>query len=202
MDQAYSVEPGIWGFSPNNIVTVDNIILDENLEYIYSYSRMVSNWGMNDGDEAWSNRVHGGMDLQMCNPDVVSIIDSCWLVAQKHISNHFGVNFYGRASTIVRWRAGDGQSPHADKQLPDGSPSRNPENDVGSVIYLNDDYEGGQIYFPIQGIEFSPKPGSLVFFPGDINYLHGVKTVSKGTRYTLPNFWTAVASDNGRCNQT
>jgi hypothetical protein len=31
-------------------------------------------------------------------------------------------------------------------------------------FYLNDDYEGGELYFPLQGIEFKPNQGPHIFF--------------------------------------
>ena len=60
----------------------------------------------------------------------------------------------------------------------------------GCVYYLNDDYEGGEIYFPNQNIKLKPKPNTLVFFPGTLEYLHGVNPITNGIRYTLTSFWT------------
>jgi hypothetical protein len=36
------------------------------------------------------------------------------------------------------------------------------------------------------------KPGLAVLHPGDINYLHGVKMVTAGERFTTPAFYTVV----------
>jgi hypothetical protein len=57
------------------------------------------------------------------------------------------------------------------------------------LFYINDDYEGGELYFPNQGIQFKPKRGSAYFFPGDMNYVHGVTKIKSGIRYTCPFFW-------------
>lgn len=60
-----------------------------------------------------------------------------------------------------------------------------------SVLYLNDGYEGGEIYFPNQGYYYKPQCGDVVMFPcGGHEYLHGVKPVT-GRRYTVPMFHTA-----------
>jgi hypothetical protein len=53
----------------------------------------------------------------------------------------------------------------------------------GMVLYLNDDYEGGQIYYPNLEIAIKPEAGSLVMHPGTEEYLHGVATVTSGIRY-------------------
>ena len=68
-----------------------------------------------------------------------------------------------------------------------------------SLLYLNDDYEGGEIYFPQHGyFEYKPKPGSIVFLEGSIDYMHGVKPVPQGTRYTITNFWTKSAKASSK----
>jgi predicted 2-oxoglutarate/Fe(II)-dependent dioxygenase YbiX len=58
------------------------------------------------------------------------------------------------------------------------------------VIYLNDDYEGGEIYFPNLSLELKPLPGTLITFPGTLRYLHGVRRVTGGMRHTIASFIT------------
>jgi hypothetical protein len=86
--------------------------------------------------------------------------------------------------------------PHADKELHEGDneglPNDFPYYDIAGLFYLNDDYEGGELYFPQHDIEFKPKAGAAYFFPGDKNYLHGVKEIKSGIRYVIPFFWTIL----------
>jgi hypothetical protein len=56
---------------------------------------------------------------------------------------------------------------------------------ISILVYLNDDFSGGEIYFPDRDVIISPKPGMLILFPGTKNYEHGVKKVESGIRYTL-----------------
>ncbi len=56
---------------------------------------------------------------------------------------------------------------------------------LAAIIYLNDNYEGGEISFPDRGIDIKPKSGMLITFPGNKNYVHEVKEVISGTRLTL-----------------
>lgn len=90
---------------------------------------------------------------------------------------------------LVRWRNGDMQHPHADGEIDGGVHPYNWRH-FGCIYYLNDNYEGGEIYFPNQNIELKPKPNTLIFFPGTLEFLHGVKPVTNGVRYTLSSFWT------------
>jgi predicted 2-oxoglutarate/Fe(II)-dependent dioxygenase YbiX len=53
------------------------------------------------------------------------------------------------------------------------------------MYYPNDDYDGGEIVFPDYDLKIKPKPNSLIMFPGNENYLHGVLEVLKGFRHTF-----------------
>ena len=55
-----------------------------------------------------------------------------------------------------------------------------------SLIYLNDDYDGGEFY--TDEIIYKPKANSLTFFDGSETY-HGVKQVKTNHRYTLIFWW-------------
>ena len=57
------------------------------------------------------------------------------------------------------------------------------------LLYLNDDYEGGEIEFRHSGIKFKPEAGSVLFFPSNFLYVHEVYPVTKGPRYALPNWY-------------
>jgi len=66
------------------------------------------------------------------------------------------------------------------------------DNHIPTLVYLNDDYEGGEISFAIHNITIKPKIGDLLIFPGNMHYAHEVKEVLSGTRYTLPIWFTIV----------
>ena len=51
------------------------------------------------------------------------------------------------------------------------------------LIYLNDDYEGGEIEFPNQNIKFKPKAGSALIFPTQEPYAHKSYDVLDGFKY-------------------
>ncbi len=56
---------------------------------------------------------------------------------------------------------------------------------LSSVIYLNDNYDGGELYFKDHDISIKPEAGDYITFPGNRHYQHGVKEVSGAVRYTL-----------------
>ena len=57
------------------------------------------------------------------------------------------------------------------------------------IINLNDDYEGGDLVFTdqkekeIKRLKLSK--GSVVFFPSNFMYPHGIQPITKGTRYSI-----------------
>jgi predicted 2-oxoglutarate/Fe(II)-dependent dioxygenase YbiX len=63
------------------------------------------------------------------------------------------------------------------------------------LLYLNNDYEGGEITFRHSGITLKPEPGSVLFFPSNFLYVHEVAPITKGPRYALPNWYHNVAQD-------
>lgn len=50
-----------------------------------------------------------------------------------------------------------------------------------TLLYYNDDYEGGEIVYPEWGIEYKPVAGDLVIHSAEV--VHGVKLVKSGIRY-------------------
>ena len=59
------------------------------------------------------------------------------------------------------------------------------DRDISVVYFLNDDFEGGELFFPNLDLLIKPEAGTLVCFPSDHNYIHGVKPVTSGRRYSV-----------------
>jgi hypothetical protein len=64
----------------------------------------------------------------------------------------------------------------------------NEYSDRAALLYLNDAYTGGELYFPLQDFEYKPPTGSLIFFEGDYTIPHGVKKVESGVRNNMISF--------------
>jgi hypothetical protein len=70
---------------------------------------------------------------------------------------------------------------------------------VTAVLYLNDDYEGGEINFRLTGpndhlnvveeIVYKPVAGDMLFFPSTPPYYHGVLNVKKNPKYIVRLYW-------------
>ena len=51
------------------------------------------------------------------------------------------------------------------------------------TLYINEDYGGGEIFFPDHNIFYKPKAGDLVMYPG--KFKHGVMPSSGSPRYSI-----------------
>lgn len=196
------VKPGHFGNSADNIKIINNFVELEDLKIIQKFLPTINEW-MDAGENQyaedgtctydasyWSNRQCSWDILQKINIDIYNLVDKYIDKMKKFLEDEFKVNLHKRPPVIVRWFSGLEQRPHADKQLNDGNPNPFPTYDINSLIYYNDDFDGGELYYPQHNIEITPKPGLAVAHPGDINYLHGVKMVTKGERFTTPSFYT------------
>ena len=58
------------------------------------------------------------------------------------------------------------------------------------TFYINDNYDGGDIEFYVNGdiINHKPKAGDIIVFPSDAPFFHGVKTIPTGNKFFVRNF--------------
>lgn len=55
---------------------------------------------------------------------------------------------------------------------------------LSSVMYLNDEYDGGELWFPYLDLTFKPEYGDIVLFPSTYIYAHAAKPVTSGVKYS------------------
>lgn len=203
-----SITPsGFFGDSKDNIQAREGIITPEELKFLADAARSIEQWDVTEthynengtviyDSSYWDNRVASRPILDKVNPEISIVIERIVERLKKEVDEFFQVDALPTSPAIVRWMPGYRQEPHADKELhtgPDaGKPNDFPFYDLSGLFYLNDDYEGGELYFPNQDIKFKPKPGAGYFFPGDMNYIHGVTEITSGIRYVIPFFWTIL----------
>lgn len=86
---------------------------------------------------------------------------------------------YFEAINVVRYGKGEYFKVHTD----DGDPYR---CTVSCVGYPNDNYEGGDLWFPKFNLKYKPKAGDFVIFPSAYAYAHSSEPVTDdGIKYSL-----------------
>jgi predicted 2-oxoglutarate/Fe(II)-dependent dioxygenase YbiX len=66
------------------------------------------------------------------------------------------------------------------------------DRDLSIVCFLNDDFDGGELVFPALDLVIEPSAGTLVCFPSDHNFVHGVRPVRAGHRYTAVSWMRVI----------
>jgi hypothetical protein len=89
----------------------------------------------------------------------------------------------GGFGTLQRMQSGVELKSHTDQHT-------DPSIRYAAILYINDDYKDGELFFKNRAdSDLRPKPGTLLIFPGNEEYEHGVRPVSDGpTRYVTVGF--------------
>lgn len=58
-----------------------------------------------------------------------------------------------------------------------------------SILMLNSDYEGGELYFEHHGVEVKLEEGDVIMFRGNAENLHGVRPIKEGQRFNFIFFF-------------
>ena len=198
---------GYFGDGKEMIVELENFMTEEEIEFLEKAAKSITIWDVTETHvnengtvvyEAsyWKDRVATRPSLDKNDKSIAPVIEGLFNRLKPIVEEFYNVEAIPTNTTIVRWLPGQLQNPHADKELHEGEdaglPNDFPYYDLSSLFYLNDDYEGGELYFPLQGVQFKPKKGAAYFFPGDMNYIHGVTEIKSGIRYTCPFFWEII----------
>jgi hypothetical protein len=83
---------------------------------------------------------------------------------------------------IVRYSPGQFFNEHSDG-------SETLQRKLSMVVYLNDNYLGGEISFTKFNSSFKPTANTVFLFPPTEEYSHAAKPVVEGTKYVLVGFW-------------
>lgn len=115
---------------------------------------------------------------------------------ERAIAHSFGfaadkVNLYRMNYQVLE--AGQGLGWHSDSQ---GGVSGYTDNCYSALLYLTDDYTGGEIlFYPQNSMDkneadsYHPTSGTLIFFKGDQKFPHSVNNVVTGERANLILFY-------------
>jgi len=164
-----------------------------------THPNLLSNY---DTAEHYNNR-----KIDLCNVRT-HMVRNCMryveMVALNEIALHAKNVMYPEQTEIMRFPLGSHQPTHIDtySDLSTDDPNAPPivpQTEWAAICYLNDNYGGGELWFPKQeGIEeefvYTPVAGEMVIFEG-LKFEHGVKKVYKADRYTIPMWFTSNPMD-------
>jgi hypothetical protein len=169
-----------------NIATIENFahrdICAKILEFIEN-SQHPENVNETDPNVIWYRRVC----LMEQDAEIYFLVEMLCERLRAIAEERFSVNLDSPMWGIAKTLPGNVPDEHADSQNMDGSPKIGCENFyISAVIYLNNEYAGGELVFPKLDIRYSPSPGDCVLFPSDLSHSHYVDSVGAGKRIAIP----------------
>lgn len=145
-------------------------ISDGEINYSFGYKKNIKVDMSSESDQ----------ELALINKIIVDAISK----ASNHYAEINGINI-GTLHQIYASKYPDGRAigPHVDSYKGDS------HRILSAVLYLNDDYEGGELLFPNQNVKIKPEPGSVAVFPSVEPYYHQSLEIISGMKYAVPGFW-------------
>jgi hypothetical protein len=128
-------------------------------------------------EEALGAKNESNKDLFEMDANVFSVIKTC--ISDYAKSWEVDINFF-EPLVFARYTAPTGYFfPHSDDAL-------EVVRSVSAVLYLNSDYEGGELTFTrLDNLKIKPEAGDLVVFPSTYLYKHASEILTKGTKYCV-----------------
>ena len=86
---------------------------------------------------------------------------------------------------LHRYTKGQTLGVHCDQERMEDPTHPHTRRLLSVTLYLNDDYEGGEIHYPRRDLSLHPTAGSVVMFPSNFAWPHASLPVSEGTKYSV-----------------
>lgn len=102
------------------------------------------------------------------------------LSAGTSYHSRYGINesFWQEGYNLLKYNTGQEYKVHYDSGTGMG-------RHLSCILYLNDNYTGGEIEFPLFKVKIKPKAGMLILFPSNFAYKHIAHPVTSGTKYAM-----------------
>lgn len=113
-------------------------------------------------------------DVKKCYDDYNDVLQKCLEDYEKRFN--FKME-YMEAINFVRYEKGQHFSVHTDDGFSYSCT-------VSSVGWFNDDYSGGELWFPYLNLKFKPQKGDILFFPSTYIFAHASLAIDDGVKYS------------------
>jgi 2OG-Fe(II) oxygenase superfamily len=195
--------PNIDFNSEEEILIIENYISDETAKFLstaFNEYLSLNPHGIFSGP----GRAENAHEISSYNPiipltfnketnlavDIISML--CKLIS-------FDVSKYAKKELVMKsvfygiMRTGSRNGLHIDNYFQDSKGNiidkEDSEEDYSGLLYLNDEYSGGELEFTKQNLKIKPKPGTLIIFKGDETKPHQVLPVLSGNRANIVMFF-------------
>jgi len=108
---------------------------------------------------------------------------------QKEIETFNDLKLKPLSFYFIKWKPHSYLDFHSDNSNLDGTDNGFSHLKHAAMIYLNDNFNGGELVFQKNNISLKPVSGTFLAFDGGINNIHSVNDILDGTRYVIGTFW-------------
>lgn len=164
----------------NYIDSIEKVSSDESLGINFVPAGLIGN--MNNTIRTNS---HLGLSVYANENEVMREINNDF-----HLTLNSGVSWYmkqfisgdpiyfSEPFNVLKYKGGEKYDAHYDG-------STGTARSVSAILYLNDNYEGGELEFVNFNIKIKPVAGTLYLFPSNYAYSHIAHPVQSGTKYAI-----------------
>ena len=163
------------GNNPNNVKIFNNYISKEECDNII---RLINSTETSNNRPLQPDNT-GKPTLSLLYYDSLTYSEKYIPQIQDLVEKEYGVKLKPRNSRFAQWVHSNSPT------VPIDDLGHKDSNHLAGWVYLNDDYEGGELSFINQNLSFKPKAGDLILFPGNIHYWYHVAPAN-GSRYIMP----------------
>lgn len=177
--------------NPNNAKEFIGFLTQEENESILNFAKNNSLWKPR-GDGFWDGRTLNTFEIFFEDEQVGRMLYDIKDRILKTIKKSYKITdeIYCDLLQVTRWFSGMEQPPHSDNMQGTEHASVHQHRSYGVVIYLNNDFEGGETFYPQHNFQIMPEPKKMAVHPASTDHMHGVTKIAGNTRYTITTFIT------------
>ena len=157
----------------DQVYFVDNFIDDKECKYWISFSKNISK----NVREKYEHTVNELWKYRTVNITQSNIVNK----VEEYINKKLKLNLKIKEAELQNWIVNSSSELHTHVN------EFRKDTNYNSMLYLNDDFLGGEFYTE-SGIVLKPKKGMLTLFNG-ATVKHGVKKVLEKDRYSIIFWW-------------
>lgn len=169
------------------IFYVTDVLSEESAAKLYEYACDPEGWGSEGAVDLWENnlKVIKGEELEKIVEELFYATVRAFDNPKKKINKSFVIGRYTTEKSNNPNSYDEDGTEWSMSLHWDGSTGKSED---GIIFYLNDNFDGGEVVYPIKGFEWKPIKNSLLVHSADYDCMHGVRKITSGYRYILNSF--------------
>jgi len=170
----------VWPDPAETIKTIDWVTEDKTLNLPFKNATT-----LNEAHNSKRTNKHLSLtDFGYLNEEFRLINNMFFNIVFSAVSSYrqlFGIEeqlYWNEGINLLKYQTGEEYKAHYDG-------GTGTKRSVSPILYLNEDYTGGEIEFVNQGITIKPTTGLLAIFPANYAFRHIAHPVKTGTKYAI-----------------